>query len=266
MKTRIAVVLRRTDTCRIRLVVALIGLLLLSTVVAGAVNVDVEAILRSMDRWMNFEDTDVSAVMSMVIEDPENDEVTKRAVQQFRRDADDKFLMLVLEPEDRKGQGYLRVDDNMWMYDPVSRKFSHTSLKEHFENSDARNSDFRRSSTAEDYAVADYTEGKLGRYEVYILELKAKHEEVTYPFMKVWVTKSSNLVLKREEYSLTERLMRTSLFPKYARIGEQFVATQTIFIDELVEGKKTQITISDISVESLPDYVFTKAYVERVNQ
>ena len=250
----------------IRLAGAVLGLLLLSTMVAGALTVDVEAILKSMDLRMNFEDTDYSAIMSMIIEDPEKGEVSKRSVQQFRRDSEDKFLMLILEPEDRKGQGYLRVDDNMWMYDPVSRKFSHTSLKEQFESSDARHSDFRRSTTAEDYQVAGSTEGKLGKYNVYILELEAKHDEVTYPYMKVWVTTSNHLVLKREEYSLTRRLMRTSLFPKYAKIGDQFVATQIIFIDELVEGKKTQITLSDISVEKLPDYVFTKAYVERVNQ
>lgn len=246
-------------------ILAVVLLLSVGTLHAETGSFDVGSLLGSIDRRMNFEDTDYSAIMTMIREDPEEG-VTKRVVQQFRRDSEDQFLMLILEPEDRKGQGYLRVEDNMWVYDPISRKFTHSSLKEQFENTDARNSDFRRSTTADDYEIASVTEGTLGRYDVYIVELEAKHDEVTYPFKTLYVTKSNYLVLKTQDYSLTKRLMRTSLFPKYAKIGEKYVPVNTIFVDELTEGKKTQITISDISVEKLPDYVFTKAYVERVNR
>ena len=265
MKALMETIFSRSGARRLQVAMFSVGLLLLGVVCANAVTLDLEAILNSIDRRRNFEDTDFSAVMTMIRENVE-DGVSKRVVQQFRRDSADQFLMLILEPEDRKGQGYLRVEDNMWVYDPISRKFSHSSLKERFENTDARNSDFRRSTTADDYDIADVTEGKLGKYEVYILKLAAKNDEVTFPFKTIYVTKSNYLVLKTEDYSLTKRLMRTSLYPKYAKIGEQYVATTSIFVDELTEGNKTQISISDISVEKLPDYVFTKAYVERVNR
>jgi hypothetical protein len=39
-----------------------------------------------------------------------------------------------------------------------------------------------------------------------------------------------------------------------------------VFIDELVEGNKTQISVSEISTNDIPDHVFTKAYIERVNR
>ena len=89
---------------------------------------------------------------------------------------------------------------------------------------------------------------------------------LTVSYVKMWVTKGTNLVLRTEEYSLTKRLMRSSLFPNYAKVGSGVIPTQMIFIDELVKGKKTQITISEISTNKLPDHVFTKAYVERVNR
>ena len=85
------------------------------------------------------------------------------------------------------------------------------------------------------------------------------------PFLslcQIWVTKDSELVLKAEEYSLTYRLMRTSLFPKYTKVGDVFIPVQLIFLDELVEGQKTQISVSEISVSDIPDHVFTKAYIE----
>lgn len=244
--------------------ITLIILLLAAVVALQAAEPDFKKVLLQMDQMMNFDTNDFSAVMTMVSVDPEEG-TTVRKVSQFRRDKEDKFLMLMLAPEDQKGQGYLRSGDNMWMYDPVSRKFSHFSLKESFEGTDARNSDFRMSSTAEDYDVAGYTEGRLGKYEVYILDLAAKHDEVTYPAQKVWVRRDNYLVLKSESYSLTGRLLRTSLFPGYAKVGDKYVATSMIFRDELIAGKKTQVTITDISIDKLPDSVFTKSYVERVN-
>jgi hypothetical protein len=59
--------------------------------------------------------------------------------------------------------------------------------------------------------------------------------------------------------------MRTSYYPTYAKAGDNYIPTKMIFIDELIEGKKTQITISDISTKDIPDSIFTKSYVERVN-
>jgi len=39
-----------------------------------------------------------------------------------------------------------------------------------------------------------------------------------------------------------------------------------VFVDELVQGRRTQITLSEISLNALPDSVFTKAFVERANR
>ena len=230
-----------------------------------AADVDTHALLTEIDRQRTFGERDFTAVMTMISEDPE-DGVERLVVQQFRRDADDAFLILFRDPAVQRGQGYLRQGDNLWFYDPDSRKFSHTSLKESFQGTDARNSDFGEVSYADDYAVRTVEEGTLGKYAVWVLDLQATSEEVTYPFLKAWVTREGSLVLKTEDYSLTERLMRTSYFPRYARVGDSVVPTEMIFVDELVEGKKTRISLSELSEAAIPDSVFTKAYVERANR
>jgi outer membrane lipoprotein-sorting protein len=200
----------------------------------------------------------------MISEDPEKG-LEKRVVRIFRRDKEDKFLLLIQEPDVQKGQGYLRLDYNLWFYDPDSRKFSHTSMKESFGGTDAKNSDFSAKSLADDYNEVSCTEGKLGNYDVYIIELKAVNNEVTYPYLKLWVSKNPNLIMKSEEYSLSKRLMRTSVYLNYAKTGNMYIPTTMIFTDELVKGKKTQISMKDISISKLPDSVFTKSYLERVN-
>ncbi len=230
-----------------------------------AESVNYQAILRDIDELRSFDKADFSALLTMISQDPEKG-LEKKVVQMFRRDRDDKFLMLIKEPEVQRGQGYLKVGKNMWFYDPESRKFSHISIKENFAGTDAKNSDFGKSSLSDDYEIISHSEGKLGRFEVYILELKAKNNEVTYPYMKIWVTKNPHLVLKVENYSLNKRLLRIAYYPKYARVGKSYIATRMIFVDNLVKNKKTQITLTNLSVEELPQYVFTKSYVERVNK
>jgi outer membrane lipoprotein-sorting protein len=203
--------------------------------------------------------------MTMVAEDPDEG-IDRRKARMFRRDRDGAFVLLILEPQVNRGQGYLQVDDALWFYDPTSRAFSFTSMSENFQGSDARMSDFGTSTIDADYEVSLASEGKLGRFEVYVLELEARHNEVTFPYLRLWVTKDSFLILKTEDYSVTRRLLRTSYYPRYTRAGDAYMPAQIILIDELVEGKKTTMNFEDVSTAPLPDSVFTKAYVERVSQ
>ncbi|HHW73550.1 MAG TPA: outer membrane lipoprotein-sorting protein [Firmicutes bacterium] len=225
----------------------------------------IRAILERIDAQSRFSDTDFSCLATLIVEDPEKG-IEKMAVRQFRRDDGERYLLLIQEPVTQRGQGYLLEGDNLWFYDPSSRQFAHTSLKETFQDSDARNADFGSSSYATSYDIEGYFEGTLGNFEVYIIELKAVDDSVPFPYITLWVTKDTNLVLKAEEYSLTRRLMRSSLFTKYAKVGEAIIPVQMVFVDELVEGKKTQVSLSEISVAPIPDHVFTKAYLERVNR
>jgi len=244
---------------------ALILFALLGVAALGAAAPDFEAILGSIDEMSNFDDTDFSATYTVVSEKP-GEETSVFKARLFRRDREEKFLMLFLEPETQKGQGYLQLEDNLWFYDPESRKFSHSSFKENLQDSETKSSDFRRSSLMRDYAVEGYAEETLGRYPVYVIDLKALHGEVPYPRLKLWVRQDNNLALKIESYSLSDRLMRTGYYPNYIQVEGRLIPSRMLFVDELRVGEKSQVTIRDASVASLPDSVFTKAYLERVNR
>ena len=172
----------------------------------------IEDILRKVDEQSSFPETDLSAVLTMIIEDPEEG-LEKIVVRHFRRDDGERFLLLIEEPRTQRGQGYLLEGDNLWFYDPSSRKFAHTSLKESFQGTDARNADFSQWSYSSSYKVVDYTEDVLGNFSVYVVDLEAVDDTVPYPYAKLWITKDSNLVLRTQEFSLNKRLMRSGLFP-----------------------------------------------------
>lgn len=238
---------------------------LMVTATAGAQSINTTGMLARIDDAVRFADEDFSAVMNLVSEDPE-DGIERTGARLFRRDQDGAYVILVLHPEVNRGQGYLQVDDALWFYDPESRSFSFTTESENFQGSDARVSDFSTSSFEEDYRIVSAEEGRLGNFSVYVLDLEATNNQVTYPFQRIWVTQDNFLVLKSEDYSVTRRLLRTTFIPRYTRLGTSFVATQVILEDELVPGKKTTMTISEISNTSLPNSVFTKSYVERVSR
>jgi outer membrane lipoprotein-sorting protein len=225
---------------------------------------DFKAMLKELDELGSFKDSDFSCVYTIVAEKPDTEpEVTQ--ARMFRRDAKEQFVLLILKPDVQKGQGYLQVDDNVWFYDPQSRKFSHSSLKENIQNSDAKNSDVAQSSLSEDYEIEKVDEGYIESFPVYIMTLKAKNNEVSFPKLKLWIRKDATIVLKQENYSLSDRLMRTALFPNYVKVGEKLVPSKMIFTDNLKPGEKTQLTMKDPSVKKLPDSVFTKAFLEKVN-
>lgn len=236
-----------------------------SVMLSALVQADGVQILKNIDTNTNRLDTDISMVATMIKEDVEEG-TDKRVVRMFRRDYEDKFLMLFQEPSYKSGQGYLRVEDTLWFYDPESRKFSIRSMKDRFDNSNARNSDFRRSALYEDYDVVSQTEGKLGKFPVYILELQAKHDEVTYPKQIVHVLKKPSLLLKAQNYSVSDQLLRTAYWPAYTKSGGIYIAKKRIFVDEVIKGNKTTFSFDKISTTKMADSTFTKAYVERVNR
>lgn len=253
-------------TLRIRRAVALLHtlLLLLPAGTLLAQGLDTSTILQRIDAAANFDDTDFSAEYTIVSQRPGEERSVTQA-RLFRRDSSDQFVLLILLPEVQRGQGYLQIDDNVWFYDPEARRFERTSLQENVQDSDAQNADFNQLTYSSDYEVVGYERGTLGRFDTWILDLEASSDDATYASTRIWVSVDNPIVLKEENFSVNGRLMRTLFFPRYVSVGGRFLPSQLLIVDNLNEGEQTQVTLADPSVAAIPDYVFTQAYLERVN-
>lgn len=225
---------------------------------------DYMKVLEELDALKDFTEMDLSLVWTMVSQKPgEEKSVTK--IQIFLRQKDEQFVYLVLKPEVDKGQGYLKSGENAWAYDPTSDKYSHFSLKENIGDTDAKNDDVDGYDYAKDYEIVAAEPGKLGNIDVHVITLTARTDEVSTPKLKIWVRMDNNLLLKQEEYSLSDRLLRTALFPKWTTVGGRYIYAKALYIDNLKKGEKTQVTISNLSNAKIPDNVFTKDYLKKVN-
>lgn len=230
---------------------------------------DFAAMLKQVDALVTFEKTDFSADC-MVTQTQPGEGVTTNRVALFRRDAKAKYLMLILEPKSEKGKGYLKIDQGLWLYDPVNRRFEFTSSKERFQNSNARNSDFTHSSFSSDYKVISSRRDRLDTRDCWVLDLKATSPDVAFPITRIWIS-DDNLVRKTEDYSLSRQLLRTTAMPSYQQVGDRFVPVAITIVDALrgakvggqFQNETTEIAISKPSLAALPDALFTKAYLER---
>ena len=235
-------------------------------------SLDFQELLVKADSLASYADSDFSAEYTIIHDNPgEGQEKTVAAV--FRRDKNEKYVIIVLEPYINRGQGYLKLEDTLWFYDPEGRRFNYSSSKDRFQNSNARNSDFTRSTLADDYDVIRGERVKLGNYNCWLLELKANNDKVTYPNMKIWIS-DDNLVRKTEDYSLSGQLLRTTAIPAYQKTVSRYIPVTIYIFDALkgntVEGKftseTTKITIRKPSFADIPNSVFTKNFLEKSSQ
>jgi hypothetical protein len=246
--------------------------LLFIFVQAGIWAINDHELLVRLDSLVSYTDTDFSAEYT-IIQDKPGQGLSKKLASIIRRDAADMYVIVVMEPLISKGQGYLKQGKTLWFYDPDSRRFESTSNADRFQNTNARNSDFTRSTLAQDYKVTAGEDAILGRYKCRLLTLEAITNDVTYPIMKVWISEDG-LLRQSEDYSLSGQLLRTSLIPDYQKINGRFIPKQIIFVDALrgavINGKfvneRTLITIDKPSLKKVPDITFSKAFLETVNR
>lgn len=222
-------------------------------------------IMDEVETQSQFGDEDYSVTVSLIVEKP--DEATQQMkYKMFQRSSQDQFSMIQLFPEADKGTGYLQDGDNLWIYDPIGRKFSHSSLKEQLGDSDTSTGDLNNNdSWRDDYQITGFENGKLGKYSVYIVTLEAITTAPEYAKKIEYVRTDYPVTLKVEDYSANGRLLRTQLLPKYTKVNGYFIPTQIIQRDEVNKGEQTQILISEVSFTNIPDKVFTKAYLENIN-
>ncbi len=187
----------------------------------------------------------------------------------YRRDEDDKLMILFLKPKSEAGKGYLRLDKNLFMYDPTVGKWERRTERERIIGTDSRRADFDESRLAEEYNARFIKNGKLGKFSVHRLELRVKKGvDVAYPTLRLWVDQASKNVLKRQELALSGKLMRTAYYPKWKKVyseskkGEVYYPREIRIFDEVEKGNKTTVVITKVDLRSLSKNIFTKAWLE----
>jgi hypothetical protein len=187
----------------------------------------------------------------------------------FRRDADDKQMFLFTKPKAEAGKGYLRIEKNLWLYDPSTGRWERRTERERIGGTNTRRGDLDESKLVEEFDAKWEADEKLGAYGVHRILLTVKPGvDVAFPVVRLWVEQGTLNFLKRQELALSGRLMRTVYQPRWRKIYSQSKKADVWYpeeirvYDEIEKGNSTVVLIKEIDLRPLEANLFTKAWLE----
>jgi hypothetical protein len=211
---------------------------------------------------------DYKALVYLEQKQKDKPDVAQEAIV-YRRDVDEKLMILFTKPVTQAGKGYLRIENNLWYYDPTVGKWERRTDRERINGTDSRRQDFDQSKLAEQYDPSYIGEGTLGKFKVWHLKLNVKPGvDVAYPIVEFWIDQDTGNDLKEQDFALSGRLMRTEFVPKWEKLyseskqAELWYRQQVNIYDEIDKENSTLVIIKSVDLHPLPENIFTKAWLE----
>lgn len=167
---------------------------------------------------------------------------------------DDNSLATFSAPADVKGQMLLMKQNNMWFVKPGLSKPINISPRQRLIGG-ASNADIAATNYVGDYNAVITGAESIDNEDCYVMDLTAKNTNVSYDKIKYWVSKTRNVGVKAEFYSVSGKLLKTAYFKYDQEIeisGEKvpFVSEMKIE-DAMVTTSVTVMTYSNIKITTL---------------
>ena len=174
-------------------------------------------------------------------------------------------IVQTLEPATDKGQAMLMRGRDLWVFMPNVSQPVRLSLAQRLTGQVA-NGDLARANFAGDYEPKIIRTDTIDGEKMHVLELTAVDRGVTYAKVLYWVRQSNNWPYKAEFYSLSDRLLKVCRYDKFKDLGGRVRPTQLVMEDALKKGEVSTLRYSQMAAKDLPDRVFTKQYMDKLNR
>jgi outer membrane lipoprotein-sorting protein len=170
---------------------------------------------------------------------------------------------MVTEPASERGQIILMKDSDLWIFLPDVSQPVRLSLSQRLTGQVA-NGDLARANFSGDYTPKLLRTEEIEGQTYHVLELTAATRGVTYHRVLYWVNQASGRPYKAEFYSLSNRLLKTARYENYKQMLGAVRPTRLVFQDALRKGEQSILDYYDMKPRDLPDRVFTKEYLRRL--
>ncbi len=98
----------------------------------------------------------------------------------------------------------------------------------------------------------------------WVLELKAKVEEVAYQKRKIWIDQERYVLLKKELFAKSGQLLKTTVMSDVVKIQGRWLPKKINYKDVLKDGDGTDFIMMNIEFNVvIPDYIFNKASLKK---
>lgn len=180
----------------------------------------------------------------------------------------DKSFTEFLAPPREKGTKMLKIDDQLWMYNPQSDRI--IRIAGHMLRQSLMGSDLSYEDMMEDrnfahlYLAEIIGEEQINDRDCWIMELIAKEDDLAYHTQKLWVDKEYMIPIRQHQFAKSGKLLKTIELSDLFRIDDRWYPKRMVFKDVLSKGKGTEFIIESIKFDqAIPDYIFSKAALRK---
>jgi outer membrane lipoprotein-sorting protein len=200
---------------------------------------------------------------SVQVRTTENGRATEERSYRILSKGNENTLVLTLEPASDRGQILLMKGRDLWLYLPRVSQPVRLSFAQRLTGQVA-NGDIARANFSGDYTPKLVGTDRLGSEALYVLELTAVDRRVTYHRVRYWVRQQDFRPYKAEFYSLSNRLLKTCRYEQYKTLAGRMRPSRLVLVDALNKGVESTMDYSDMKLRQLPDEIFTKEYLRRL--
>lgn len=173
-----------------------------------------------------------------------------------------------LAPAREKGTKMLKLEDKLWIYSPSTDRI--IQISGHMLRQSVMGSDLSYEDMMDDRKLSEiYTASVIGNEEIdgrptWILELKAKVDDVAYARRKVWIDTERYVPLKEELYAKSGQLLKRSTLSDVEKIEGRWFPRTIVYKNMLNQGDGTEFKMTSIKFnQKIPDDLFTKASLKQ---
>jgi len=175
----------------------------------------------------------------------------------------DNTIVQTTKPAAERGQILLMKGRDLWLFAPNVSQPVRLSLAQRLTGV-VSNGDIARANFSGDYSAKIVGSEKIGDEAYHVLELTAVDRSVTYQKVKYWVRQNGGAPYKAEFYSISDRLLKTCSYENYRQLGGKVRPTRLVMIDGVKIDTKSIMDYNDMRLVDLPDKMFTKEYLKKV--
>mgnify|MGYP001071056048 FL=1 len=173
-------------------------------------------------------------------------------------------VVMTTEPASERGQILLLKGRDLWIFMPEVSQPVRLSLSQRLTGQVA-NGDLARANFAGDYNAKILRTDVIEGEKYYVLELTGVDRGVTYHKVLYWVGQSNFWPYRAEFYSLSDRLLKTARYEKFQMLHGALRPTRLVMEDALRTGEQSVLEYSGMKQRDLPDKVFTKDYLKKLD-
>jgi len=158
-----------------------------------------------------------------------------------------------LAPAREQGTKMLKLEDLLWMYSPSTDrviKISGHMLRQSVMGSDLSYEDMLDDKKmTESYDAVVNSEEDFNETPCWVIDLKAKTDDLAYDSRKIWVDKAKFIPLKQELFAKSGKLLKRMEMSDVVRVQGRWYPRKMTFKDMLKDGKGTEFIVAEIEFD-----------------